>query len=197
MNDIDITIIGNVASDVSLNFTKGGVSVAHFRVAAGTRRFDRQAERWIDGDTHFFSISCFRDLAHNVVSSLSKGQPVIIRGRLRSRESIRECGEHMHTFRYYDVEANVVGHDLSRGSAVFTRVKRAAVVENEHRFLADSMAEAGIAEEDEARALAARLLGRDAGGDRGDIDDIADLADLDDAEVVDPETGEILDPSEL
>lgn len=191
MNDIDITIIGNVASDVSLNFTKGGVSVAHFRVAAGTRRFDRQSERWMDGDTHFFSISCFRDLAHNVIQSVSKGQPVIIRGRLRSRETIRECGEHIHTFRYYDVEASVVGHDLSRGSAAFTRVKRAAVVENEHRLLADSMAEVGIAEEDEARALAARLLGRDAGGDAADLDD------LDDSEVVDPETGEILDRAEL
>jgi len=190
MNDIDITIIGNVASDVSLNFTKGGVSVAHFRVAAGTRRFDRQSERWTDGDTHFFSISCFRDLAHNVVASVTKGQPIIVRGRLRSRESIRECGEHMHTFRYYDVEASVVGHDLSRGNASFTRVKRAAVIENETRYLADSMAEAGIAEEDEARALATRLLGSNADGAMEGLDDSEDL---DDAEVVDPETGEIIE----
>jgi single-strand DNA-binding protein len=190
MNDIDITIIGNVASDVSLNFTKGGVSVAHFRVAAGTRRFDRQSERWMDGDTHFFSISCFRDLAHNVVASVTKGQPIIVRGRLRSRESIRECGEHMHTFRYYDVEASVVGHDLSRGNASFTRVKRAAVIENETRYLADSMAEAGIAEEDEARALASRLLGR---GADSELDGADDPDDLDDDEVVDPQTGEIIE----
>jgi single-strand DNA-binding protein len=190
MNDIDITIIGNVASDVSLNFTKGGVSVAHFRVAAGTRRFDRQSERWMDGDTHFFSISCFRDLAHNVVASVTKGQPIIVRGRLRSRESIRECGEHMHTFRYYDVEASVVGHDLSRGNASFTRVKRAAVIENETRYLADSMAEAGIAEEEEARALASRLLGR---GADSDLDGADDPDDLDDDEVVDPQTGEIIE----
>jgi single-stranded DNA-binding protein len=190
MNDIDITIIGNVASDVSLNFTKGGVSVAHFRVAAGTRRFDRQSERWTDGDTHFFSISCFRDLAHNVVASVTKGQPIIVRGRLRSRESIRECGEHMHTFRYYDVEASVVGHDLSRGNASFTRVKRAAVIENETRYLADSMAEAGIAEEDEARALASRLLGR---GADSELDCADDPDDLDDDEVIDPQTGEIIE----
>ena len=190
MNDIDITIIGNVASDVSLNFTKGGVPVAHFRVAAGTRRFDRQSERWMDGDTHFFSISCFRDLAHNVVASVTKGQPIIVRGRLRSRESIRECGEHMHTFRYYDVEASVVGHDLSRGNASFTRVKRAAVIENETRYLADSMAEAGIADEDEARALASRLLGR---GADSELDGADDPDDLDDDEVVDPQTGEIIE----
>jgi len=190
MNDIDITIIGNVASDVSLNFTKGGVSVAHFRVAAGTRRFDRQSERWMDGDTHFFSISCFRDLAHNVVASVTKGQPIIVRGRLRSRESIRECGEHMHTFRYYDVEASVVGHDLSRGNASFTRVKRAAVIENETRYLADSVAEAGIAEEDEARALASRLLGR---GADSELDGADAPDDLDDDEVVDPQTGEIIE----
>jgi len=96
----------------------------------------------------------------------------------------------MHTFRYYDVEASVVGHDLSRGNASFTRVKRAAVIENETRYLADSMAEAGIAEEDEARALATRLLGSNADGAMEGLDDSEDL---DDAEVVDPETGEIIE----
>lgn len=179
MNDIDICVIGNVASDVSLNFTKAGAPVAHFRMAAGTRRFDRASERWIDGDTHFFSVSCFRDLAHNVIQSLAKGQPILVKGRLRSREVLRECGEHAHTTRYFDIEASVVGHDLSRGTTAFTRVKRAAVVENERRSLADSMAEAGIVEEEEALALAARLLGED----------------LEDDTVIDPETGEILEPA--
>jgi single-strand DNA-binding protein len=180
MNDIEITVIGNVASDITMRYTTSGAPVASFRVAAGTRHFDRARERWIDGDTHFFSVSCFRDLAQNVERSLGKGQPVIIKGRLRSREVLRECGDHAHTTRYFDVEATVVGHDLSRGTAAFTRVKRTAVVENERRSLADSMAEAGLVEEDEALALAARLL--------------ADEHQQDD-HVIDPQTGEILEPA--
>jgi hypothetical protein len=52
------------------------------------------------------------------------------------------------------------------------------------------MAEAGIAEEDEARALATRLLGSNADGAMEGLDDSEDL---DDAEVVDPETGEIIE----
>jgi single-strand DNA-binding protein len=144
MNDITITVIGNVVNDVELRFTKSGEPVASFRVAGGTRRFDRSAERWVDGDTHYFSVSCWRGLAHNVVQSLSKGMPVVVTGRLRSREVARACGESSHVVRYLDIEAASVGCDLARGIAVFTRVKREAVVESERRAMADAMVAAGL-----------------------------------------------------
>ena len=158
MNDITLHVVGNVVNDVELRFTKAGEPVASFRVASGTRRFDRQSERWVDGDTHYFSVSCWRGLAHNVVQTLTKGMPVVVVGRMRSREVQRACTDHSHTVRYVDIEATSVGPDLARGVASFTRVKREAVIESERRSLADVMAQAGLA----------------------------------DAEVVDPETGEIL-----
>lgn len=157
MNDITFSVVGNVVNEVELRFTRSGEPVASFRVAAGTRRFDRSSERWIDGDTHFFTVSCWRGLAHNVVQTLTKGMPVLVFGRLRSREVQRPCGDHTHTVRYYDIEASSVGPDLSRGTATFARVKREAVVESERRALADALAEAAL------------------------------------PELVDPETGEILD----
>jgi single-strand DNA-binding protein len=144
MNDVTICVTGNVVNPVELRFTKAGEPVASFRIAAGTRRFDRGAERWIDGDTHYFTVSCWRGLAHNVVQSVTKGMPVIVQGRLRSREVERPCEGHAHVVRYLDIEAYSVGPDLSRGTAVFTRVKREAVVESERRALADVMAAAGI-----------------------------------------------------
>jgi single-strand DNA-binding protein len=144
MNDVTICIVGNVVHAVELRFTKAGEPVASFRVAASTRRFDRGAERWIDGDTHYFTVSCWRGLAHNVVQSVTKGMPVIVQGRLRSREVERPCEGHAHVVRYLDIEAYSVGPDLARGTAVFTRVKREAVVESERRALADVMAAAGI-----------------------------------------------------
>jgi single-strand DNA-binding protein len=148
MNDITLSVVGNVVNDVELRFTRSGEPVASFRIAASTRRFDRQSERWVDGDTHYFTVSCWRGLAHNVVQSLTKGMPVVVVGRLRSREVQRPCTEHTHTVRYYDIEAASVGVDLARGVATFTRVKREAVVESERRAVADAIAVAGLPGDD-------------------------------------------------
>ena len=148
MNDITFSVIGNVVNDVQMRFTKAGDPVASFRIAVGTRRFDRGVERWVDGDTHFFTVSCWKSLAANVQDTLRKGMPVVVVGRLRSREVQRPCGEGTHNVRYYDIEAHAVGPDLSRGIAQFTRVKRDAVVESERRALADVMAVATMEDEE-------------------------------------------------
>lgn len=147
MNDVMMTLIGNVIKDVDLRFTSNGDPVATFRVASNTRRFDRESERWIEGDTHYLSVTCWRNLASNVANSVKKGMPVIVYGRLRSREVERPCGEGSHTVRYHDVEAFAVGPDLTRGTADFSRVKSAAVVENETRIIADVMSAAALVDE--------------------------------------------------
>ena len=155
MNDIPMTVVGNVVREVELRFTSGGDPVASFRVASSTRRFDRVNERWVDGDTHYFTVTCWRSMAHNVVESITKGMPVVVTGRLRSREVERPCGELKHVVRYHDIEALAVGPDLARGTATFQRVKREAVVESEARALADAVgAEAELAAELEAELAA-------------------------------------------
>jgi single-strand DNA-binding protein len=138
MNDITMTIVGNVVRDVELRFTSAGDPVASFRVAMSSRRFDRATERWVDSDTHYFTVTCWRSMAHNVVQSVTKGMPVVVTGRLRTREVERPCGDHGHLVRYHDIEATAVGPDLARGTATFTKVKRDAVVESEARALADA-----------------------------------------------------------
>jgi single-strand DNA-binding protein len=148
MNDIPMTVIGNIVNDVELRFTKSGEPVASFRIACGTRRMDKSTGRWVDGDTHYFSVSCWRSLAQNVVQSINKGMPVVVVGRLRSREVERPCKEQMHLVRYYDIEAQSVAVDLARGVATFKRVKRDSVVESERRSVADALAEAGLAEDE-------------------------------------------------
>jgi len=147
MNDVMMTIVGNVIRDVDLRFTSNGDPVATFRVASNTRRFDRENERWVEGDTHYLSVTCWRNMASNVANSIKKGMPVVVYGRLRSREVERPCGEGSHTVRYQDVEAYAVGPDLARGTAEFTRVKSAAVTESETRIVADVMGAAALAEE--------------------------------------------------
>ncbi len=153
MNDIEFTVVGNVVNDVELRFTKSGDPVASFRVAQSTRRFDRANDRWIDSDVHYFTVSCWRALAHNVVQSVTKGMPIVVHGKLRSRELEKPCGDHTHLVRYLDIEAQAVGPDLSRGTAVYTRIKRQSVVESEERNLADVMAEAGLIEDERGRLI--------------------------------------------
>ena len=87
MNDISMTVIGNVVNDVEMRFTPSGEPVAKFRVAASTRRFDRVNERWMDGDTHYLSVSCWRGLAHNVVHTVWHKR--VCRARFRG------CGNHL------------------------------------------------------------------------------------------------------
>ena len=74
------------------------------------------------------------------MQSLQKGMPVMVVGRLRSREVERPCKDHVHMVRYFDIEATSVGLDLARGVATFTRVKRESVVESERRSIADAIA---------------------------------------------------------
>jgi len=68
MNDLMMTVVGNVIRDVDLRFTGNGDPVASFRGASNTRRFDRDSERGIEGDTHYLSVTCWRALATNVAN---------------------------------------------------------------------------------------------------------------------------------
>jgi single-strand DNA-binding protein len=55
-----------------------------------------------------------------VAASIHKGQPVVVVGRLRQREYEKDG----HMVQVVDVDADLVGHDLSRGTAQFVRSRR-------------------------------------------------------------------------
>ena len=112
-----ITITGLVATAPRHILTSEGLSITSFRLASTQRRFDRSADRWIDGETNWYTITSFRQLALNAASSVEKGQRVLVTGRLRIREW--DNGERVGTT--IDVEADSIGHDLAWGTARFTR----------------------------------------------------------------------------
>jgi single-strand DNA-binding protein len=112
-----ITITGLVATTPRHVTTTEGLNITSFRLASTQRRFDRSQERWIDGDTNWYTITTFRALAINASTSIEKGQRVLVAGKLRIRDW--ENGEKSGTT--VDIEADSVGHDLAWGSTVFTR----------------------------------------------------------------------------
>lgn len=118
MSDTFVTFHGWVGNEVT-HRDPNGVSVANFRVAS-TPRIKKKGE-WRDGDTTWYSVSAWRGLADNIRDSVKKGDAVLVHGRLRSETWKREDGQMSSTL---VVEASFVGHDLSRGTSVFTRSNR-------------------------------------------------------------------------
>ncbi len=119
MNETLVTIIGTVITDVTLKKTQDGTRIASFRVASNQRKFDRESQSWVDGDSLFVSVTCWRDLAKHVASSLVKGDPVIVMGRLYTRQYEMEGQKRSIT----ELDARTVGPDLVR-CTVETVVRR-------------------------------------------------------------------------
>lgn len=112
-----ITLIGFVATKPKHLITGEGLPITSFRLASTQRRFDRAQGRWSDGETNWYTVTTFRQLAINTVGSVSKGDRVMVSGRLRIRPW--EVGDRSGT--NVDVEADAVGHDLGWGTTAFTR----------------------------------------------------------------------------
>jgi len=112
-----ITLTGIVGTEPRAVTTAEGLAIASFRLASTQRRFDKSQEKWIDGETNWYSITTFRQLATNSAVSVKKGERVLVTGRLRIREW--ESGGKSGT--NIDIEADSLGHDLLWGTAAFSR----------------------------------------------------------------------------
>ncbi|QMU68029.1 single-stranded DNA-binding protein [Streptacidiphilus sp. P02-A3a] len=122
MNGTMVTLVGTVASEVKYSTTTGGVAVANFRLAATDRRFDRQRQSWVDGDTSLYLVWSWRWLAENVLASVGRGDPLLVTGRLRIREW--DSGEGRSRSLVPEIEAAAIGHDLCRGTSAFRKAVR-------------------------------------------------------------------------
>ncbi|MDG9716780.1 single-stranded DNA-binding protein [Streptomyces sp. DH24] len=119
MNETMVCAVGNVATQPVYRELASGPS-ARFRLAVTARYWDREKGTWADGHTNFFTVWANRQLATNVSASLSVGEPVIVQGRLKVREDVRD-GQNRTSA---DIDAVAIGHDLTRGTAAFRRANR-------------------------------------------------------------------------
>jgi single-strand DNA-binding protein len=88
----NVTLIGNITRDPELRYTASGQAIATFGVAVNRRWQNRQSQAW-EESTSFFDIVCWGDLGTNVADSLSKGDRVIVSGRLEQRSWESQDGE--------------------------------------------------------------------------------------------------------
>jgi single-strand DNA-binding protein len=120
MFDTHVTVVGNVLHQPETRRTAKGALVTTFKIASTARRLDRESGRWVDGNSFRVRVTCWRALATNVTQSVTVGDPLVVSGRLFTRDWEDDQGVKRLS---YELEALAVGHDLSRGRAVFERVK--------------------------------------------------------------------------
>jgi single-strand DNA-binding protein len=123
--DNHTTIVGNLVEDPELRFTNSGTAVANLRVAV-TQRI-QQDGIWRDGETSFFRVNVWRAQAEHLADSLSKGDRVMVTGRLRQRTWETPEGDKRSVT---ELEADEVGASLKFATA---KVERAPSRGNDER----------------------------------------------------------------
>jgi single-strand DNA-binding protein len=123
MNDSYLTITGNLCESPKLRQTPSGAVVSELRVACTSRQCRADENRYIDGETSFYRVSCWGYLAANAASSFRKGDRVIAHGRLSLREYEGRDGIRRVSA---EIDARAVGHDLLYGTSTFARVVRSS-----------------------------------------------------------------------
>jgi single-strand DNA-binding protein len=124
-SDNHTTIVGNLVEDPELRFTNSGTAVANLRVAV-TQRI-QQDGIWRDGETSFFRVNVWRAQAEHLADSLSKGDRVMVTGRLRQRTWETPEGDKRSVT---ELEADEVGASLKFATA---KVERAPSRGNDER----------------------------------------------------------------
>ncbi|MGN6792358.1 MAG: single-stranded DNA-binding protein [Streptosporangiaceae bacterium] len=120
MYEAQISLTGYVATQPMIKMLKEGVTIVTMRVAWTPRYVDRESGEWLDGNTSYATLNCWRKLATNAAVCLRKGDPVTVHGRVTVRDFQDKEGRPRTAV---EIDAMSVGHDLSRGVATFQRVR--------------------------------------------------------------------------
>jgi single-strand DNA-binding protein len=121
VSGMQVVVSGHVAKDPTFQTFPDGTAKTKLRIAYSARWQNRETGEWMDGPTSFVGVECRRGLAENVAICVRKGDPVLVHGRLSIRSYQNPAGEWRQAV---DVDADAIGHDLSRGVAQFNRIRR-------------------------------------------------------------------------
>lgn len=123
MNETYVTLQGWVGNEVEVREV-GDTACASFRVGCTPRYL--KGGSWVDGQTSWYTVNCWRSLGRNVGESVRKGDAVIVHGRVRVDVWEREGQPPSVSWL---VDATFVGHDLTRGTSAFLKATRSATAE--------------------------------------------------------------------
>jgi single-strand DNA-binding protein len=116
------TFVGNLTADPELRFTTSGKAVTKLRVAVQSRRPKSEGNGWEDGPATFHSVTVWGTTAEYAAESLTRGDRVVVIGRLKQRSYQTDAGEQRTT---WDVTADEIGASLGYATARPVKATRA------------------------------------------------------------------------
>lgn len=78
-----VTAVGNLTFDPDFQVTASGLSRCRLRIACNDRK--KVDGEWVDGDPTFIDVTLWRNQAEAAADNLSKGQTVMVTGKLKIR----------------------------------------------------------------------------------------------------------------
>ncbi len=117
----NITILGNITRDPELRFTPSGTAVANFGLAVNRNVQNKNSGEW-ETQVDFFNVTAWYKLAENCAESLSKGDRVLVSGRLSQDSWESKDGQKRSTVK---IIANVIAPSLEFASCRLEKNPRA------------------------------------------------------------------------
>ena len=116
----NITILGNITRDPELRFTPSGTAVVNFGLAVNRNVQNKNSGEW-ETEADFFNVTAWYKLAENCAESLTKGDRVLVSGRLsqdswEDKEGQKRCS--------VKIIANVIAPSLEFASCKLERNPR-------------------------------------------------------------------------
>lgn len=78
------SVSGNLTKDPDLRYTANGRPVSNLRIASSERVRDVKTGEWVDGETVYYDVTVWGNLAENVCNDLQRGDRIVAEGRWRS-----------------------------------------------------------------------------------------------------------------
>lgn len=106
------TLIGNVVADPEIRRTEGGAKVATFAIAVNKKRGEETY-------TSYFDVAVWGDMADNVVTSIHKGDRIVVTGELKQRTYEDREGKKRSAV---ELQVEGIGPDLRWATATVSRI---------------------------------------------------------------------------
>ncbi|MHB1065248.1 MAG: single-stranded DNA-binding protein [Georgenia sp.] len=119
---IEITVQGRLGAEPVRRVGANGTMWATFRLGATPSYRDPQTGQFRDSRTEWFTVKSWGNLAANVLESVHRATPVIVRGKVYVDTWTGEKGERWD----HVIHADAVAVEMSSGTANFVRTVRAA-----------------------------------------------------------------------
>lgn len=113
-----VTVCGNIARDPELRYSSGGAPMVKFSIAEN-RRYQKAGE-WTE-EVGFYDVICWGQLGENAAVCLSKGDRVVVSGRLAQRSWESPEGTKRSAV---EIVADMVGPDLRFATVVIEKTAR-------------------------------------------------------------------------